>query len=188
LNHFVAMLRGINVSGVNKVRMADLARLCEGLGLGEVKTYLASGNVVFGTDRADGNAIASELEERIQQELGLDVRVLVRDGAYLQRVIAENPFLKSDGAGTARLYATFLIEAADADKLFKLEVPAGETATFEARGDVIYLFCPDGYGRTKLSNNFFERKLGVAATTRNWNTVCALAEMAELGSFTFRMR
>lgn len=171
------MLRGINVSGVNKVRMADLARMCEGLGLGQVKTYLASGNVVFAADRIDGNAIATELEERIQQELGLDVRVLVRGGAYLQRVVAENPFLELRGAETARLYATFLVEPCAADKLLKLDVPAGETATFEARGDVIYLFCPDGYGRTKLSNNFFERKLGVAATTRNWNTVRALAEM-----------
>ena len=205
---YVALLRAVNVGGT-KLPMADLRALLEGLGLTNVRTYLQSGNAVF--DAGDGtepsSVLASAIEVRIERDLGPRVGVLVLPGESMADMVAANPFLATEAATAAVdekiLHATFLFgahgeadfgEASDAAycavykaTFGKLELPSadGEEAAFVGAPPlatpVVYLKLPHGYGRTKLNNAWFERKLGTAATTRNWRTVLALTDMVSRG-------
>jgi uncharacterized protein (DUF1697 family) len=174
---YVALLRGINVSGHNPVAMKDLRALFSALPAEEVTTYLQSGNVVFHA-AGDAEGQRSAIEERIASELHLDVVVLVLTAEELDRVIADNPF-PVDADDSPMPYVTFLASPPEAERVAALVPPPGPDVFSIGRREV-YLSCPNGYGRTKLNNAFFEKKLAVAATTRNWRTVTALAEMARV--------
>ena len=174
---YVALLRGINLGGHAKVGMADLRRVFLALGHAEVTTYLQSGNVVFSSPAAQPSRLAAAIEQRIASDLGMTVTVLLRTGDDLARVAAANPFLGRTGDPT-KLHVTFLAAAPDRDRAARLEAPAGEAAELALAGREVYLYYPDGYGRTKLDNAFLERRLGVAATTRNWRTVTKLGDLA----------
>jgi uncharacterized protein (DUF1697 family) len=206
MSTYVALLRAVNVGGT-KLLMADLRALLEGLGLANVRTYLQSGNAVFDArDDEPANALTTAIEVRIERDLGPRVGVLVLPGESMADVAAANPFLGEGDEGAVDaglLYATFLFgsegeaafgEASEAaysvvyEAAFKkLELPAeeGEEAAFVGAPPlaepVIYLKLPHGYGRSKLNNAWFERKLGTAATSRNWRTVMALADLAAGG-------
>ena len=117
-------------------------------------------------------------EAQIEQTFGFAVAVLLRDGADLQRIVDDNPFTNDRREDSVRLYVTFLARQPSAARLAALAVPAGSADEFVVAGEEIYLFCPKGYGTSKLSNTFFEKKLDVPATTRNWNTVNALHRLA----------
>ncbi len=206
MSTYVALLRAVNVGGA-KLPMADLRALLEGLGLATVRTYLQSGNAVFDVrDDEPAGALATAIEVRIERDLGPRVGVLVLPGESMADVAAANPFLAEGGGGAADdgiLHATFLFgsegeaafgEASEAaysavyEAAFKklaLPAQAGEEAAFVGAPPlaepVVYLKLPHGYGRTKLTNAWFERRLGTAATTRNWRTVVALADLAAGG-------
>ena len=169
---YVALLRGINVGGRTKVAMDDLRRLFGELGHGNVTTYIQSGNVLFD---AGGPAagIAAGVEERIAADLGLSVTVILRSATELEQVVAGNPF-GGRVADESKLHVTFLARRPTA----AVEAPAGVADELVVAGREVYLHCPDGYGRTKLDNAFFERRLGVPATTRNWRTVCKLRALS----------
>ncbi|MFJ7150979.1 DUF1697 domain-containing protein [Streptomyces sp. NPDC100445] len=174
----VALLRGINVGGRTQLAMADLRGLFTALGYEDVRTYLRSGNVVFGAPAGQIPAeLAARIEERITDDLGTPVTVLVRTAGALARTLARNPYLGRED-DPAKLHVTFLAREPTAEQAARLEVPAGETAVFTLTGDEIHLHVPDGYGRTRLNNAFIERRLGIPATTRNWRTVTALGELA----------
>ena len=175
---YVALLRGVNVGGTNKVKMDELRRLFADLGHTEVGTYLQSGNVVFADDTHgdDRTGLAAGIEKAIADRLGLTVTVLLRTRPELEKVLAANPYLDRE-TDPAKLPVTFLAEAPDPERAAALSIPAGETGVFTLVGREVYLHTPDGYGRTKLNNAFLERKLGVAATTRNWKSVGALHEL-----------
>ena len=174
---YVAMLRGINVGARNKIKMTDLDALFVGLGHTAVVTYIQSGNVVFESRSKSAAALASGIEARITRDLGLDVRVLMRTSAELTKVLRVNPFLKS-GADPARLHVTFLDAVPDAELARAVgEYDAG-VDEFRVTGREVFLHCPDGYGNTKINNGFFEKRLKAIATTRNWNTVNKLVELA----------
>jgi uncharacterized protein (DUF1697 family) len=185
---FVALLRAVNVSGQNRVPMAELRASMAAAGYGDAQTYLQSGNIVFDADAdagpkpATAQDLAMAVHRVIEREFGCDVKVLVLTAAELTQVAAENPFLRAVGAGfdEKSLHATFLEEPVSEAAFGGLAMPAqpGEQATLAEGGRVIYLHLPHGYGRTKLNNSYFERHLGVVATTRNWRTVLALAEMS----------
>jgi len=191
---FVALLRAVNVSGQNRVPMAELRASMAAAGYGDVRTYLQSGNIVFdaaadpdadagaGRQAAAAQELATAVHRLIERKFGCDVRVLVLTAAELARVAVANPFLRAAGSGfdEKSLHATFLEEPASEADFAGLAIPAqpGERAKLAAGGRVIYLHLPHGYGRTKLHNGYFERRLGAAATTRNWRTVLALAEMS----------
>lgn len=176
---FISMLRGINVSGQNKIGMPALKDLYESLSLTNVITYVQSGNVVFDCETQDAAEIARSIEAAITRALGLSVPVLVRDKKRFRQLIDGNPFLKQKHADPAGLHVTFLSDVPSEPALSKLTAPPGIPDKFLVEDREIYLFCPDGYGRTKLSNNFFEKKLGLSATTRNWKTVNALYDIAK---------
>ncbi len=175
---FVAMLRGINLGNHNRMKMEDLCALVTGLGYEDPRTYLQSGNVVFrGRGRAESAAEA--LEDAITRELGLSVPVVARSAKQLQRVVDTNPMIAA-GEDPSKLHVTFLSKRPSADRLRKVGASkvAGRGDRFEVAGAEVFLHCPSGYGTTSYDNAFFERNLGTVATTRNWRTVCALAEMA----------
>jgi uncharacterized protein (DUF1697 family) len=190
------------VSGQNRVPMADLRASMAAAGNCDVQTYLQSGNIVFdagpdagpdpdaeadadagaGRQAAAAQGLATAVHQLIEREFGCDVKVLVLTAAELAQVAVANPFVPAAGAtlDEKRLYATFLEEPVPEADFAGLTLPAqpGEQAMLAADGRVIYLNLPHGYGRTKLNNGYFERHLGVAATTRNWRTVLALANMS----------
>lgn len=173
----ISMLRGINVSGQNTIRMVELAKLYESLGLERVTTYVQSGNIVFNTAEPDVDQLAAVIQSQIAQVFGYSVTVWVRSVDYFAQVAAGNPFAHQRQEDPAKLHITFLQTAPAPEKWAELRPPAGETDELAAGDLAVYLFCPNGYGRTKLSNTFFEKKLGVPATTRNWKTVQALLQM-----------
>ena len=177
MNTYISLLRGINVSGRNKIKMAELHSLYESLKFSDVRSYLQSGNVVFTSAETDRSAIARSIEAAIVDAYGYAVTIFVLDRADLEHTFTANPFLTGRSEDPAKLHVTFLADNPSPEMLDKLVPPANTSDEFHIDGERIYLFCPNGYGRTKLSNAFFERKLKVAATTRNWKTVTALHDM-----------
>jgi uncharacterized protein (DUF1697 family) len=174
---YVALLRGINVGGRTRVGMEDLRRLFVALGHTDVQSYLQSGNVVFRGPVEESSRLTGDLERRIARDLGVTVTVLLRTRDDLAHVVANNPFLNPE-TDLATLHVTFLADAPDHERAARLTTPIGEPDELSLVGREVYLHCPNGYGRTKLNNAYIERRLGVAATTRNWNTVTKLCELA----------
>jgi uncharacterized protein (DUF1697 family) len=165
----------VNLGSHNKVSMSDLRALFEALGHKEVATYVQSGNVVFKA-RGDAASLARAIERRIARDLGLDVAVILRSKAQLARIAAGNPFARREPEPT-RLHVTFLADTPARGPV--RELSAGDFApdALHVKGKEIYLHTPQGYGRTKLNGAFFEQRLGVVTTTRNWRTVTKLTEL-----------
>jgi uncharacterized protein (DUF1697 family) len=175
---WVALLRGINVGGQKAVSMERLRGSFAAMGCSDVKTYVQSGNVVFATAPDTHDALTRKIEEGIRRDFGFSVIVILRTAKELQKIVKTNPFPSEEGIEPAKLHVTFLAKAPNKAALKNLEKLATSPDRFRLIGREIYLYCPEGYGRTKLSNNAFEKKLSVAATTRNWKTTTALCEMA----------
>lgn len=171
----IALLRGINVTGHRKVPMADLRALLQSRGMDDVRTYLQSGNVVL-SSTLKGGALEAELKRAIADHWGYDVPVFVRSAAELRRVLKNTPYGREKNIKA--LYVTFLAKRPPKALVEGLQTPAGTDDDFTIDGATVYLRCPGGYGRTKISNNWFEAKLKTIATTRNWRTIGALVELA----------
>ena len=138
-------------------------------------THVQSGNVIFKSDKGAGK-LTEAIEKRIRRDLGLSVTVLLRTQPQLAKVLAGNPFAE-DGKEPTKLHVTFLAEKPELVRTRELDPERAEHDEFHVVGQEIYLHCPNGYGRSKLTNAYFEKHLGVAATTRNWRTVTKLAEL-----------
>jgi uncharacterized protein (DUF1697 family) len=173
---YVAFVRAINLGGHNRVPMPELRAVVTGLGAHGVETYLQSGNVVFSTGDAP-EGLAAAVEEGIAGRLGLRVTVIVRSRPALRALVGANPFVRR-GLDPAFMHATLLALPPAPVRVMGLSPPNGSADEFALAGADVYLFCPGGYGRTKLTNAWFERRLGVEATTRNWRTILAVTEMA----------
>jgi uncharacterized protein (DUF1697 family) len=174
---YVALLRGINVGAHRQIAMRDLADVCDGLGYAEVNTYLRSGNVVFRASGGSASRIADVLEAGIAERFGFDVTTLIRTPRELESVVAGNPYL-GRGASVDRLHVTFLHDKPAKSAVDAIDPEEGRGDAFEVVGREVYLHCPNGYGRSRLTNPFWERRLATAATTRNWKTVNALVDLA----------
>lgn len=174
---YIAMLRGINVSGHKTIKMENLRALCSGLGFHNVETYVQSGNIVFQTPLENPAVVSKRIAEKILQSFGFDVQVIVRTSKEMRDVIANNPFLKEKNIDSSKLHITFLSETSQKDSLKKLETFSTSPDRFYPASQEIYLYCPVGYGRNKLSNVAIEKALSVRATTRNWKTINTLSEM-----------
>ena len=175
MDTYISMLRGVNVSGQKKIKMQELSDLYASLGFKDIQTYVQSGNVVFGHTGKDAASLEESIHKAMQEAFGFEVRVFVRTRAELQELVDNNPFA---ARGESKLHVTFLASQPAAVPVEEFDEAREGDEDFSVSGREIYLFCPDGYGRTKLSNAFFERKLKVAATTRNWRTVNALLSIA----------
>ncbi|HZU58838.1 MAG TPA: DUF1697 domain-containing protein [Actinocrinis sp.] len=181
---YVALLAAVNV-GKRKVPMADLRELLAGLGYLDVRTYLASGNAVFDVphataDAPDPAAIAARISAALAERFGFEVPCLVRTGAYLNAVIKACPFPAETLEGK-QLHAVFYSTDVTADRYADIDQPAFLPEEFRLGEQVMYLYAPNGLGRSELAAALAKpagRLKGIIATGRNWNTVKALAEMA----------
>jgi len=168
---WVALLRGINVGGHRRVLMADLRAVLERAGHAAVTTYLQSGNVVLTTGETEEQRLQAVLEDAIEAHFGFAVRVLVRSGAEIEQIADASPFGRD--ADPRRVGVVFLSAAPARGSALD---PAQAPDQFVVEGREIHIHCPDGFGRTPLTNASFERALGLDATTRNLKTVRALAD------------
>ncbi|MGJ5831752.1 DUF1697 domain-containing protein [Streptomyces ossamyceticus] len=179
---YAALLRGINVGGSRKVPMGDLRTLLTGLGYDAVATYLQSGNAVFASDHGDEDSLAAEITAALQKHFGFTVDVLVRDHAYLEAVRAHCPFPADELEGK-QLHVTYFSEQVAEDRFGGLDRSAFLPEEFRLGDRALYLYAPDGLGRSKLAEALAKPRLvkGLIATTRNWNTVVKMAELTSTG-------
>jgi len=175
---YAALLRGINVGGSRKVPMADLRTLMEGLGHDGVRSYLQSGQAVFTADHGDEESLAAELAAAIEKRFGFPVDVIVRDHAYLKAIVDDCPFPAAELEGR-QLHVTYFSAPVDADRFAEIDQAASLPEEFRLGDRALYLYVPDGLGRSKLAEHLSKPRLnkGVIATSRNWNTVVKLVEM-----------
>ena len=170
---YIALLRGINVGGHKKLKMADLKLMMEDMGFQNVSTYIQSGNVVFSSEDADG--LEGLISKEIEGRFGWEVPVMVKTADAIAQILKDCPF-----EGTKKVEAYFMLLASQPEtKLMEavreISYPNEE---FVLTTECVYIYFGNGYGNAKLNNTFFEKKLKVAATTRNYRTLTKLVELA----------
>jgi uncharacterized protein (DUF1697 family) len=175
MHTYISLLRGINVSGKNKLPMTALKDLYQALGCMHVTTYIQSGNVVLQT-AGSITALEHNLSRAIREKFGYTVPVLVREVAFFSIIVAQNPFKDCD---PSTLYITLLGDAAHHAQIASMTDGTGGTDRFVIREGVIYVHCLIGYGSTLLNSNFFEKQSKTWATTRNWKTINRLVALAK---------
>ena len=174
---YIAMLRGINVSGHNIVKMEQLRASFAALGFSNVKTYIQSGNVVFEATNDSAASLSRKIGQTILRDFGFSVPVFLTTSKKMEEAIMLCPFLKAPDIDHSKLHVTFLSDNPPKTALEQLQPLAVKPEQLRIVGGNIYLYCPNGYGKTRLSNTTIEKKLSIGATTRNWNTVNALLAM-----------
>ncbi|PZT70404.1 hypothetical protein DN402_07855 [Streptomyces sp. SW4] len=175
---YAALLRGINVGGGKKVPMAELRALMEELGHGGVRTHLQSGQAVFTSGRGDEESLAAELSAAVEKRFGFAVGVIVRDHAYLKAVADACPFPAAD-LEPRQLHVTYFSAPPGEERFTEIDRDAFLPEEFRLGDRVLYLYAPDGLGRSKLAEHLARPRFtkGLTATTRNWNTVARLVEL-----------
>lgn len=168
LTAYVALLRGVNLGGHNKVAMAELRQWCQDAGLKEPRSYIQSGNLVLSSELSEAG-LRGVLEDLLEKHMGKPIMVMVRTLAQLRRVIANNPFAEAE---PSRLIIFFLNDRPPGDALDELALPGGEEV--QLAGREVYVHYPDGMGRSRL-----KLPLARTGTARNLNTLRKLVEMAE---------
>ncbi|MCK9403428.1 MAG: DUF1697 domain-containing protein [Chitinophagaceae bacterium] len=176
---YISIVRGINVSGQKLIKMDALRKSYENLGFHDVTTYVQSGNVIFAGNDIELNNLEQKISRQIEKDFGFEVPVIVLTIDKLKQVIDNNPFLKDPNKDQTFLHVTFLSSKPEHydHKTIEDKKQNGEEIFFS--DNAVYLYCPNGYGRTKLTNNFLEAKLKVGATTRNWKTTNELLKIAK---------
>jgi uncharacterized protein (DUF1697 family) len=174
---WIVLLRGINVGGANRLAMADLRQLVTALGHTEVSTFIQSGNVVLKSRRADRSAMAHEICANIETSFGLAVSAVLRTPVELRSALSANPFATE--ADPTRVLVTFLSGVPVAEAAAKLEHDRFVPDRFELIGSELYGHYPNGAGQSKMTLDYFEKRLGVRGTARNLNTVAKLIALAD---------
>ncbi|NHE55393.1 DUF1697 domain-containing protein [Cyclobacterium plantarum] len=174
---YLSILRGINVSAQKLIKMDALKKLYENLNFRDIKTYIQSGNVIFCSAENDPKELERIISSKIETEFGFEVPVIVLNVKTLEIIIGKNPFAKDDLKDSSFLHVTFLADNPmpfSKESILEKKAPAEEIHFTQ---NAVYLYCPNGYGKTKLNNGFLESKLKVKATTRNWKTVKKLQQL-----------
>ena len=175
---YIALLRGINVSGHKKIKMEKLRKILSNGNLNNVHTYIQSGNIIFSSSSNDCKKLAKEISIYIYQEYGFDVPVIVKTVDQWSEIIESNPFLNSTDINPKSLYVTFLYDTPTREDIERLNNYEFDSEKYILKDCIIYCLYPNGSGRSKMTNNFFEKKLKVSATSRNWNTSNKLFTLA----------
>lgn len=179
MNTYIALLRGINVSGQRMIAMKDLKALLIKAGYENVMTYIQSGNIVFKSSETNKKTLAKDIGDIIEKHYNFAVPILVLTAEEVEKIIKKNPY--NDGKKDAtKLHVTFLDSMPEKKLLETTRDEKFQSDEFHIDNTIIYLYCPDGYGMTKFSTMFFERKLAVTATTRNWKTLLELEKLATM--------
>src|SRR6266853_6402332 len=180
----ISMLRGVNVGGHNKIKMDALRTLYGSLKLRDAQTYVQSGNVIFRTDEMDIARLARRIEDGIERKFGFRPEVILRTVAEMREVLARNPFAKRRGIEPGKLLVSFLASDPAEEAREKVRQMKCDPEELRIVGRELYIYFPNGMGRSKLSLAKFEKTLKTSGTGRNWNSVTKILEMAEkLGSW-----
>lgn len=173
---YVALLRAVNVGGNNMVPMKDLAQIFAGAACSEVRTYIQSGNVVFQASAAAVEGLPGRIAAQISKKFGCQTPVILRTADEIAKTIESNPFLQA-GAPEQSLHVCFLADRPSEANIARLDPDRSPPDAFRVVNREIYLQMPNGMGRTKLTNAYFDSKLSTTSTVRNWRTVIKLFEM-----------
>lgn len=178
MKKYLALLRGINVNGKNIIKMDDLKSLFQSIGLSSIRTYLQSGNIIFQYLDSDKKTIEKLIHEAIFSQWGMSIPVFVYDSIDWQGIVANNPFTVDESKDSSFFHCTLFQPLLDINlEPLTWDRKKADNEAWEISHHVIYLYCPQGYGQTKLNNNFFEKQMKTDATTRNWKTMLALQEL-----------
>ena len=175
----ISLLRGVNLAAHNRVKMDELRALYESLGLEDPRTYVQSGNVIFGTKERDMVRLARRIEKAIEQRFGFSTEVILRTTAELRDAVRRNPFAGRAGINPKSLLVTFLGNAPTPearDNAMKIKADPEE---IRIEGRELYMYFPNGLARPKVSWMAVVKALKTTGTGRNWNSVTKLLEMAE---------
>lgn len=168
---FVALLRGVNVSGKNIIKMESLRKAMSRLPVSNVSTYIQSGNILFEAEAALAPSVSTMISDLIASEFSLDITVIIKTPDELSDAIENNPFSEITQQDSVQPYIGFLSDIPDKEKIGALQAKDFQKDVFEIRGQLIYVWYADSAGNTKLSNAVIERTLGLKATFRNQKTV-----------------
>ncbi|RIK31804.1 MAG: hypothetical protein DCC56_06390 [Anaerolineae bacterium] len=172
----IVLLRGVMPTGKNKVPMAQLREVLAQAGFKNVRTYIQSGNALVDTD-ISAKELETKVHALIKKHIGADLTIVVRTASQLQKVLDENPF--KDGYDISRIFFVLFADSPPAQKVKELLAQDYSPEKLAILKNAAYMFIPNTYGSGKLSNNYLEKKLGVAATTRNFNTLTKLIEISK---------
>ncbi|MDT7832806.1 DUF1697 domain-containing protein [Flavobacteriaceae bacterium S356] len=172
MTRYIVLLRGINVSGKNKLPMQDLRELLSELGYENVQTYIQSGNIILDSEK-EKLVLEKEIKVGIKSKFGYDVPVIARTVKSIEKAIQGNPYPVDNEKVVAVIFLSKVATKTD------VEINRAEEDQFTILEDVVYIYCPNGFGRSKLTINVFEKKLNVSATSRNWRTTKKLLELAQ---------
>jgi uncharacterized protein (DUF1697 family) len=174
----VALLRGVNLAGKNRLAMKELVSIFIQAGCHNVRTYIQSGNVIFDADCNVAARLPESIAAKIKSRFECRTQIILRTGKELCDIVRNNPFIQA-GAAEDTLHTLFLADMPASSKIQVLDPHRSPPDEFIVRGREIYLRLPHGVARTKLTNSYFDSKLGTTGTLRNWRTVLRLAELVQ---------
>jgi uncharacterized protein (DUF1697 family) len=176
---YIAILRGINVGGKRMIKMDALKQLFLSLGFSNIETYIQSGNVIFKSKKLKEDKLASIISEAIKNVFTYDVPTIVKNVDEIKQILSTNPFVKDNNKLVDFLHVTFLDATPTKENIESVTKLQFGDDSFSIIDNAVYLYCPNGYSNSKLTNSFLENKLKVTATTRNWKTCNELLGIAE---------
>lgn len=175
---YIALLRGINVSGVKKIKMADLRIMMSDIGFKDVLTYIQSGNIIFKSETTNTQDLAQKIKTEIQDVFKFDVPVLVKTSEDISLILENSPYKNREDLEANRIYYALLKNSPEQSNLKALDQNNYPNELFKITNNCVYLNCINGAGKAKLTNNVIERKLKVNATSRNHRTMLKLLELS----------
>ncbi|MES2543426.1 MAG: DUF1697 domain-containing protein [Bacteroidota bacterium] len=173
----LALLRGINVSGHNMIKMDALKTALENMGFQNVQTYIQSGNVFIDSEEKNGPSVGFAIKQEIFKTFGYDVPIVVITEEDLKNCFKNNTYLKGKDVDTKKLYVAFISKELNASAINELKISQFKPDEASIDSSRIYIKYDIGAGKTRLDQKYIEKKLNVTATIRNWNTVTKLLEM-----------
>lgn len=174
---YVALLRGINVNGQKLVKMELLRSIFQGMEFEKVKTYIQTGNVIFWDLKKEKDILCNQIETTLKEALSFEIPVILRTLEELESIIDNNPFKNISLSENEKLHVTFLSEVPSNEAKEFINLYKDEIDEVKLQENNIYILCRKGYGKTKFSNSFLEKKLKVRGTTRNFDTLNKIVEI-----------
>lgn len=179
MQKYISFLRSVNMAGHNLMKMTELTDLYIGLGFADAQTYIQSGNVIFTSDSDKPASVMSEkIEIKILERFGFPISVITRTKEEVAEFLKVNPFLSEPDYNPAKNAVILLHEKPSEQQMRKVSDVDYPPDKFKVLGSEIYTYCPNGFGKTKLYTNFFEKKMSVIGTARNWKTITTLLDLS----------
>ena len=176
---YIGFLRGINVGGHKKIKMAQLREALTNRGLTNLITYIQSGNLVFKSDIKQINKLENLISKTIHDDFGFDVPVIIRTKDELQGILDNNPFENSLKYDPQLFCVSMLSQTPTCENIELLNSKDFSPELYIIQGNNIYLYPANGLAKSKMSHALFETKLKVRATTRNWRTLNKMLELSK---------